>query len=185
MSRTILGIDPGLSRCGFGLIRALGRELELVTYGVLTTDPQSPVADRLVELERDLQDLLAEYQPEELAVERVLFQTNVRTAIAVGQASGIALLVGARQGLDPQEFSPNEVKLTVTGDGTADKLAVQQMIKRILKLPKNPQPADAADALAMAVAKAWTMDVDSAGPTGKSGYELAVKKALNTTAVKS
>src|SRR5258706_668953 len=114
----------------------------------MRTDPKSPLPQRLAALEADLEELVAEIRPGAVAVERVLFQVNARTAISVGQASGLALAVAARAGIDVVQYSPNEVKLAVTGDGAADKVAVQTMVTRLLDLPCAPQPPDAAAALA-------------------------------------
>ena len=150
----MLGIDPGLSRCGYGAVRKRQRTLTAVACGVLRTDADAPLPDRLATLEGELERFLAEVRPCALAVERVLFQTNVRTAISVGQASGIALAVAARAGVPVTHYSPNEVKLAVAGDGAAAKAQVQAMTRRLLALPAAP-PADAADALALAVCHLW------------------------------
>jgi crossover junction endodeoxyribonuclease RuvC len=148
--RPVLGIDPGLSRCGYGAVVREGARFEVVAYGVLRTDPKAPLPSRLATLEADLEMLVAEIDPGAVAVERVLFQVNARTAISVGQASGLALAVAARAGVAVVQYSPNEVKLAVTGDGRADKAAVQAMVTRLLALREVPKPADAADALALA-----------------------------------
>jgi crossover junction endodeoxyribonuclease RuvC len=146
----VLGIDPGVSRCGYGaVIRDKGR-LRATACGVIRTSPADPLPERLLALADELQSLVAELRPSGMAVERVLFQNNARTAISVGQASGLALVVAARAGIPVAQYSPNEVKLAVTGDGRADKLAVQTMIARLLVLAEIPKPADAADALALA-----------------------------------
>jgi crossover junction endodeoxyribonuclease RuvC len=151
----VLGVDPGLSRCGYGaVVRERGR-LRAVAAGVLRTDPADPLPDRLAALERDLADLVSQLRPSALAVERVLFQVNVRTAISVGQASGLALAVAARASVPVVQYSPNEVKLAVTGDGGAGKPAVQAMVARLLRLAQAPQPPDAADALALACCHCW------------------------------
>ena len=146
----VLGIDPGVSRCGYGaVIRDRGR-LRATACGVIRTSPAEPLPERLLALADELQALVTELRPSGMAVERVLFQNNARTAISVGQASGLALVVAARAGIPVAQYSPNEVKLAVTGDGRADKLAVQTMIARLLVLAEIPKPADAADALALA-----------------------------------
>ena len=146
----VLGIDPGVSRCGYGaVIRDKGR-LRATACGVIRTSPAEPLPERLLALADELQALVSELRPSGMAVERVLFQNNARTAISVGQASGLALVVAARAGIPVAQYSPNEVKLAVTGDGRADKLAVQTMIARLLVLAEIPKPADAADALALA-----------------------------------
>jgi crossover junction endodeoxyribonuclease RuvC len=150
----VLGIDPGLSRCGYGAVRKRNRALTAVACGVLRTDTHAPLPERLATLEEDLERFFGEVRPCALAVERVLFQTNVRTAISVGQASGIALAVAARAGVPVTHYSPNEVKLAVAGDGGAAKAQVQDMTRRLLRLPDAPPP-DAADALALAVCHLW------------------------------
>jgi crossover junction endodeoxyribonuclease RuvC len=146
----VLGIDPGVSRCGYGaVVRDSGR-LRAVACGVIRTAPADPLPDRLLALADELAALVTQFRPSALAVERVLFQNNVRTAMSVGQASGLALVAAARAGVPVAQYSPNEVKLAVTGDGRADKLAVQTMVTRLLSLRDIPKPADAADALALA-----------------------------------
>ncbi len=146
----VLGIDPGVSRCGYGaVIRDQGR-LRAIACGVIRTSPADPLPERLLALADELAALVSQFRPSALSVERVLFQNNVRTAMSVGQASGLALVAAARAGVPVAQYSPNEVKLAVTGDGRADKLAVQTMITRLLSLREIPKPADAADALALA-----------------------------------
>lgn len=146
----VLGIDPGLTRTGYGLVRR-ARMPEAVAAGVIRTDPDLPMASRLVELERDLTAVIADHSPDTVALERVFTNRNRQTAIAVGRASGVAMLVAARAGLDVHEYSPNEVKLAVTGDGAAAKSAVAAMVARRLGLGAVGGPADVADALAIAL----------------------------------
>ncbi|MGC8513383.1 MAG: crossover junction endodeoxyribonuclease RuvC [Acidimicrobiales bacterium] len=146
-----LGIDPGLSRCGYGAVRSNGAELRCVAFGHLTTPVDAPLATRLGVLLADLEDLLDELRPEVVVVERVLFQVNARTAMSVGQASGLALASAARRGIEVAQYSPNEVKQAVAGYGSADKLAVATMVATLLGLASPPTPADRADALALAV----------------------------------
>jgi crossover junction endodeoxyribonuclease RuvC len=151
----VLGIDPGLSRCGYGAVRRQPGGFGPVAFGVLHTDVDAELPDRLAMLEAELSTLVVEIGPSALAVERVLFQTNVRTAISVGQASGLALAVAGRAGVPVRHYSPNEVKLAVTGSGRADKAQVQAMVQQLLELPSRPPP-DAADALALALCHAWS-----------------------------
>lgn len=158
----ILGIDPGLSRCGYGAIVRTGATAHAVAAGVIRTDPQLPLPQRLAHLHDEIEALLDDLEPRAVAVERVLFQVNARTAIAVGQASGIALAAAARRRIPVVQYSPNEVKLAITGDGGADKRAVQFMVTRLLRLPAAPEPPDAADALALALCHAWRDRVDRA-----------------------
>lgn len=150
----MLGIDPGLSACGYGAVRRDGRDLTAVACGVVRTPPDAPLPERLATLEADLDAFVRELRPAALAVERILFQANVRTAISVGQASGLALAVAARAGVPVTHYSPNEVKLAVAGDGAAAKAQVQHMTRRLLSLASAPPP-DAADALALAVCHLW------------------------------
>jgi crossover junction endodeoxyribonuclease RuvC len=147
----VLGIDPGLSRCGYGAVRATAKGPQAVAIGVLRTDPSDPLPIRLAELQRELRALLIELEPDVVSVERVFFQVNVRTAMSVGQASGLAMAEAAGAGCEVAQYSPNEVKLAVTGDGAAGKAQVQTMVQRLLKLSAPPRPADAADAAALAL----------------------------------
>ena len=146
-----LGIDPGLSRCGYGAVSGHGGRLSAVAYGHLTTPAELPVSERLARLWSDLEGLLDDLNPEVVVVERVLFQVNARTAMAVGQASGLALAAAARRDCPVVQYSPNEVKLAVAGYGSASKEQVQSMVKILLALPEDPRPADRADALALAI----------------------------------
>ena len=146
-----LGIDPGLSRCGYGAVRSDGGRLSAVAFGHLTSPPEQDLAARLAELWADLEGLLDELRPEVVVVERVLFQVNARTAMSVGQASGLALAAAARRGIPVVQYSPNEVKLAVAGYGSAGKEQVQSMVQVLLGLDEVPRPADRADALALAI----------------------------------
>ena len=151
----VLGIDPGVSRCGYGAVRRDGAHGEALAYGVIRTAPSDALPDRLALLERELEVLVAELRPSVMAVERVLFQANVRTAMSVGQASGLALTVAARARVPVIHYSPNEVKHSIVGYGAADKAQVQQMVTRLLRLDAAPSPPDAADALALALCHLW------------------------------
>jgi crossover junction endodeoxyribonuclease RuvC len=148
----VLGIDPGLTRCGYGAVdRHAGGDLRPVAAGVIRTPPDAAVHDRLAELQQGIRALLAELQPDAVAVERLFFQSNVRTAMSVGQASGVVLAEAAAAGCDVVQYTPNEVKVAVTGSGNAGKEQVQRMVQAILKLDAPPKPPDAADALALAL----------------------------------
>jgi crossover junction endodeoxyribonuclease RuvC len=147
----VLGIDPGVSRCGYGAVAAEGSGLTALACGVIRTSPGDPLPARLCALFAELEGLVAELRPAALAVERVFFQTNVRTAMSVGQASGLALVVAARAGVPVGQYTPNEVKQAVAGYGAAGKAQVQAMVARLLHLPDLPKPPDAADALALAI----------------------------------
>ena len=147
----VLGIDPGLSVTGYGVIASRGERLQAVAAGALRTSPGSPDAVRLAELFADLEKLLAEYRPAEVAVEQVFVNRNLQTATAVGRASGVILLAVARAGIPVFEYTPSAVKLAVTGSGDAAKDRVQALVARRLGLGAAPEPADAADALAIAL----------------------------------
>jgi len=151
----VLGIDPGLSRCGYGAVVVDGARCDALACGVLRTDPADDLPTRLAALAADLEELVAELAPSVIAVERVLFQVNVRTAMSVGQASGLLLSIAGREGIPVVQYSPNEVKLAVAGDGSAGKEEVQAMVVRLLRLAEVPRPPDAADALALALCHAW------------------------------
>lgn len=149
----VLGVDPGLSRCGYAVIepgRRAGRS-RAVAIGVIRTDPGQEHPLRLVELQSELRALLCEFEPAVVAVERIFFQHNVRTVVGVSQASGLILAEAAARGSAVVQYSPNEVKAAVTGDGSADKAAVTTMVQRLLGLAAPPRPADAADAAALAL----------------------------------
>ena len=147
----VLGIDPGLTRCGYGAVRKDGRHLRAVAAGVLATSPSTPLPDRLAELQADLRALVADLAPDAVAVERVFFQVNARTAMSVGQVSGLALAVAAAAGCAVAQYTANEVKQAVAGFGGAPKEQVQRMVQAQLGLPERPRPPDAADALALAL----------------------------------
>ncbi|MCZ7526135.1 MAG: crossover junction endodeoxyribonuclease RuvC [Acidimicrobiia bacterium] len=178
----VLGIDPGVSRCGYGAVRRQRSSLEALACGVVRTAPGDPLAERLAILEAELEAIVAEHRPAALAVERVLFQANTRTAMSVGQASGLALAVAARAGVPVTHYSPNEVKLAVAGDGAAGKEQVQAMVARLLRLAEPPRPADAADALALAVCHAWSGPLRAVRPesprSATPGLARAVAAAL-------
>ncbi|MEX1043458.1 MAG: crossover junction endodeoxyribonuclease RuvC [Acidimicrobiia bacterium] len=159
----VLGIDPGLTRTGYGLVRR-GRVLEAVAAGVIRTDPEQSMASRLLELERDLSGVIAEHQPEVVAIERIFTNKNRQTAISVGRASGVAMVVAARAGLEVAEYSPNEVKLAVAGDGSATKAGVASMVARRLALGALAGPADVTDALAIAICHIQSIRLPARAP---------------------
>jgi crossover junction endodeoxyribonuclease RuvC len=147
----VLGIDPGMSRCGYGAVVQDESRLRALACGVIRTPASQPLPERLAALEAELESVVAEVRPAAMAVERVFFQLNVRTAMSVGQASGLALAVAARAGLPVCQYTPNEVKQAVAGYGGAGKAQVQAMVTRLLRLAQAPPPPDAADALALAI----------------------------------
>lgn len=152
----VMGIDPGLTRCGVGVVEGRpGAPGKLVAVEVVRTDPEAPLAERLLALDEGLRRHLEEFEPEALAVERVFSQHNVASVIGTAQASGVALLAGARSGLPTATYTPSEAKAAICGNGTADKRQVTAMVTRILRLTDPPRPADAADALAIAICHLW------------------------------
>jgi crossover junction endodeoxyribonuclease RuvC len=147
-----LGIDPGTATTGYGLVRLTEEgELQAITFGVILTPPKTPDHERLKLLYDDVNELFTVHQPDSCAVEKLFFQRNVSTALAVGQARGIVLLAAAQAGREVAEYTPNEVKQAVAGYGSADKRQVQEMVRTLLHLPEIPKPDDAADALAVAI----------------------------------
>jgi crossover junction endodeoxyribonuclease RuvC len=152
----VLGVDPGLTRCGVGVVTGVpGRPCTLVHFGVVRSDPDADLADRLLGLDGVLADLIARFDPESVAVERVFSQHNVRTVMGTAQAGAVAVLAAARAGLPVKMYTPSEVKAAVTGSGQADKAQVTAMVTRLLRLDAPPRPADAADALALAICHVW------------------------------
>jgi crossover junction endodeoxyribonuclease RuvC len=152
----VLGIDPGLTRCGMGVVDgSVGRPLTMVDVNVLRTSASVDVALRLVTIEAGIEAWLDEYSPDAVAVERVFARSDVSTVMGTAQASGIAMVCAARRGLPIALHTPSEVKAAVSGSGRADKAQVGAMVTRILRLDAPPKPADAADALALAITHIW------------------------------
>ena len=152
----VLGIDPGLTRCGVAVVDGgPGRTLSAVHIGVLRTDPDLAVELRLAAVEAGLAALITEHQPDAIAIERVFSQHNVRTAMATAQAAAMGLLLAGQRSIPVALHTPTEVKAAVTGNGRADKAQVTAMVVRILHLPGPPKPADAADAVAIAICQLW------------------------------
>lgn len=152
----VLGIDPGLTRCGLGIVDGtVGRQLTMIDVGVARTAPDLAIEKRLLSIECAIEEWVVRHRPEVVAIERVFSQHNVRTVMGTAQASGIAMLVAARHGLPVVLHTPSEVKASVTGSGRADKSQVTAMVMRLLKLTEAPKPADAADALALAICHIW------------------------------
>ncbi len=152
----VLGVDPGLTRCGVGVVDGEpGRTCRLVAFELIQTDPTAELGARLLALDTALTALVMRHQPDAIAVERVFSQHNVRTVMGTAQAGAVAILAGARAGLSVRTYTPSEVKAAVTGSGQADKAQVTTMVTRLLKLTAAPRPADAADALALAICHVW------------------------------
>ncbi len=187
----VLGIDPGTASLGYGLVERTGSRLRGVDHGAFHTGADLPLPDRLLAIHAFLQDLIELHGPTYLAVERIFHSRNVQTALAVGHARGVILLVAATHRLEIREATPSEVKLAVTGYGSADKGQVGRMVQAILGLPEPPRPDDAADALAIAI---WTANRERAGErinaglldraavaprrAGETPYERTVREAL-------
>jgi crossover junction endodeoxyribonuclease RuvC len=152
----VLGVDPGLTRCGLGVVESFGpQKLTMVAVGVIRTSPDLALEQRLLELESQLIDWIDAHKPDVVAVERVFSQLNVRTAMATGQAAGVALLIAARKGIPVMMHTPSEVKAAVTGSGRADKKQVALMVQKLLGLAEIPKPVDSTDALALAICHHW------------------------------
>jgi crossover junction endodeoxyribonuclease RuvC len=160
----VLGVDPGLTRCGLGVVQGVpGKAPQLVAVGIVRTPSDDDVAARLLAIESEIDRWLSEHQPDAVAVERVFSQRNVRTVMGTAQAGAVAIVCAARRGLPVALHTPSEVKAAVTGNGRADKDQVTTMVTRLLRMTDPPRPADAADALALAICHLWR----GAGPTSR------------------
>lgn len=152
----VLGVDPGLTRCGLGAVDGgPGRKVDLVAVDVIRTPTGADLSERLLDIAEALDGWLEQLHPDVLAVERVFSQHNVRTVMGTAQAAGVAVLAAARHGVPVSLHTPSEVKAAVTGSGSADKRQVTEMVTQILRLPQRPRPADAADSLALAICRLW------------------------------
>jgi crossover junction endodeoxyribonuclease RuvC len=152
----VLGVDPGLTRCGIAVVDGgPGREIRCVAVSVVRTPVDADLAVRLLSVADTVEGWLDQHQPEVVAIERVFSQYNVRTAMGTAQAGGVVALAAARRGLPVMFHTPSEIKAAVTGSGRADKVQVTTMVTRLLDLPEKPRPADAADALALAICHIW------------------------------
>ena len=147
----IIGIDPGTGILGFGVVDIVGSKIKLVTAGVITTPVHTPVDERLEEIFDGLTEIIAETKPESMSIEKLFFSRNVTTAISVAQARGVAMLTGRKAGLPIAEYTPQQIKQTLTGYGKADKKQVQEMVRLQLGLTEAPKSDDCADALAAAI----------------------------------
>ena len=155
-SSRVLGVDPGLTRCGLGVVDGVpGRPPGLVAVGVIRTGADEDIAARLLAIEAEVERWLTEHKPDTVAVERVFSQNNVRTVMGTAQAGAVAIVCAARRGLPVTLHTPSEVKAAVTGNGRADKDQVTTMVTRLLRMTDPPRPADAADALALAICHLW------------------------------
>lgn len=152
----VLGVDPGLTRCGLGVVDGgVGAPLRMIAVGVVRTPAADEIGQRLVRIEQGLQEWLDTHSPDAVCVERVFSQNNVRTVMGTAQASAVALLCATRLGLPIALHTPSEMKAAVTGNGRADKAQVTAMVTRLLRLETAPRPADAADALGLAICHMW------------------------------
>lgn len=165
----IMGIDPGYAITGYGLVEYKGSRFRVIDYGIISTPSGMNFPERLLKISDDLERLLELYKPDVTAVEELFFSRNTTTAIGTAQARGVAVLSGAKAGLDVYEYTPMQIKLAVTGYGRAQKLQVQQMVKVLLNLDSIPRPDDAADALAVAICHAHSGNRSSARAIG--GYQ--------------
>lgn len=147
----ILGIDPGIATVGYSIVDCRGNHFKAIDYGVITTPANMIFPERLKQVYDEIIDIIERYEPEDLAIEELFFNKNVKTAIMVAQARGVEVLASTNMGLGIYEYTPLQIKQAVTGYGRADKNQVQQMVKMLLNLDKIPKPDDAADALAVAI----------------------------------
>ena len=175
----VLGVDPGLTRCGVGVVDgAPGRALRLVRVGVIRTSAADDIATRLLAIETDIEAWLDACRPDAVAVERVFSQLNVRTVMGTAQAGAVAIVCAARRGLPVALHTPTEVKAAVTGNGRADKNQVTAMVMRLLRITDPPRPADAADALALAICHIWRGGSNSLRLSAVSASQALASQAL-------
>jgi crossover junction endodeoxyribonuclease RuvC len=174
----VLGVDPGLTRCGLGVVDGgAGRPLRMVEVGVVRTPADAPTPMRLHDIEQVLEAWLDRHQPDAVAVERVFSQHNVRTVMGTAQASGVAMVTAARRGIPVALHTPSEVKAAVSGNGRADKAQVAAMVTRLLRLDAPPTPADASDALALAICHLWRGGAQSRIEAAASRLAAAGRRA--------
>ena len=173
----VLGVDPGLTRCGVGIVEgSIGKPLSLVEVGVILTPTDSPLDQRLLDLDQQLSQWVNMWKPDVIAVERVFSQHNVRTVMGTGQAAGIALLIAAKTGIPVMMHTPSEVKAAVTGSGRANKAQVATMVQKVLNLDTIPKPVDATDALALAICHIWRGGGNSKIATALAAEQSRLKK---------
>ena len=176
---TVLGIDPGTAVTGYGVIRKEGRNpLTLVECGVIRTKARDELASRLAEIHEGVVELIRRHQPQVLSIEDIFYARNVRTTVVLGHARGVILLAANQAGLDIHEYPPAEIKKAVAGTGAATKLQIQFMVTRLLRLKSAPQPTDAADGVAAALAGAADVPVDSPSPSSLSARSRIRRSAF-------
>jgi crossover junction endodeoxyribonuclease RuvC len=174
----VLGIDPGLTRCGLGVVDGLsGRRVRMVAVGVARSGPEEDIDQRLLRIGDQIDVWLEEHAPDTVAIERIFAHDNLDSVIGVAQVTGIAMLSAARRRIPVALHSPSEVKAAVTGNGRADKPQVQHMVTRLLQLTEIPKPADAADALAIAITHLWRPGGAVGGPQRAPGSMTAAQRA--------
>ena len=170
----VMGVDPGLTRCGLGVVEGgLGKPLRMIAVGVVRTPTSDDPAERLLTLQTEIDEWLARHEPDAVAVERVFAKANIKGIMGTAQASAVPMLAAARLGLPLALYTPTEVKAAVTGNGRADKAQVTSMVTRILALDTPPRPADAADALALAICHVWR-----GGAQDRLQVAMAAQRAL-------
>lgn len=174
----VLGVDPGLTRCGIGVVEGTGpRRVALVACGLVTSRPDDDVDQRLLAVSRGIEEWLEGYAPDVVAVEQVFAQANLRSVIGTAQVAGLAMLAAARRGIPVATHTPSEVKAAVTGSGRADKAQVQTMVRKILHIAEPIRPVDVSDALALAVCHLWRPVGALAGPSRPAGTMTAAQRA--------
>lgn len=170
----VLAIDPGLTRCGIGVVEGdRHRRLSMTHMAVIRTDSQDPLSDRLHAVHTQVVAMIEQYRPDRVAVEQVFAQRNLQTALATAQAAGVVMLAGSQYGLPVATHTPSEVKAAVTGNGRADKRQVTTMVQRLLRLAQPPTPADVADALALAICHLWRSPADASAGIVRAGGHRA------------
>lgn len=173
----VLGVDPGLTRCGVGVVDgSIGSPLSLVEVGVILTEKDLALEERLLDLDRQLVNWVENWQPDVIAIERVFSQHNVSTVMGTGQAAGVALLIAAKAGIPVMMHTPSEVKAAVTGSGRANKSQVALMVQKILNIEKIPKPVDATDALALAICHIWRGGANQKISQALSAEKLRLQK---------
>ncbi|MCG7309912.1 crossover junction endodeoxyribonuclease RuvC [Brachybacterium halotolerans subsp. kimchii] len=177
MTLRVLGVDPGLTRCGYGVLDAgRGRSATLVDVGVVRSSPEEGIDQRLLVISRGLEEKIEEHAPDVVAIERVFSQNNTSTVMGTAQVSGVAILLAAQRGIRIAMHTPSEVKAAVTGSGRADKKQIQTMLVKLLHLEAPPKPADAADAVAIALTQLWRgpgpVRLDSSGRARTSAQSV-------------
>jgi crossover junction endodeoxyribonuclease RuvC len=153
----VLGIDPGIGRCGWGIIEAEGSKLKTIKYGCIETSAKQDTQKRLVEIHKQIETLIKKYRPDEFGIEELFFNTNAKTAFIVGQARGVILLAAAQKNINIGIYTPLQVKIALTGYGRAEKTQVGKMVKAMLNLKEIPKPDDITDALAVAITHAFSI----------------------------